>query len=69
MAKTKITVRWDEVKVGDLIAHPWPKYRNLVGSLIEITSVVVEGTRVNFETPAGGDSRSAESPVEVTRDL
>lgn len=69
MAKTNLTVRWDEVKVGDLIEHPWPKYRNLVGSLLEVTSIELADQRVNFGTPAGGDSRSAASTIEVTREV
>jgi hypothetical protein len=69
MAKTKLNVRWDEVKPGDLIEHPWPSYRYLVGSLIEVTSVKADGSLVNFSTPAGGDSRSSTSMVEVTREV
>jgi hypothetical protein len=68
MAKTKLNVRWDEVKPGDLIEHPWPSYRYLVGSLIVVTSVKVEGSHVEFSTPAGGARRPATSTVEVTRE-
>jgi hypothetical protein len=68
MAKPKISVRWDEVKPGDLIAHPWPSYRYLDGSLIEITSITVDGEIVKFITPAGGPDRHASAMVEVTRE-
>ena len=69
VARTKLNVRWDQVKPGDLIDHPWPAYRYLVGSLIEVTSIEIVGDQVKFSTPAGGDSRLADSLVEVTRDV
>lgn len=69
MARTKLNVRWDEVKPGDLIEHPWPSNRDLVGSLIEVTLIQVDGDSVKFSTPAGGDSRPSSLLVEVTREV
>ena len=68
MAKLKLTVRWDEVKVGDLIEHPWPKYRSLVGSLIDVTSVKHVGQEVIFGTPAGNGTQPAAGMVQVMRE-
>jgi hypothetical protein len=69
MAMTKHTVRWDEVKVGDLVDHPWPKYRYLDGSLTEITSIEIDGSRVIFATQDGGGSSPVAGIIVVTRDI
>ncbi|MGI4861003.1 MAG: hypothetical protein ACRYHA_29560 [Janthinobacterium lividum] len=68
MRQKRERLRWEQVRAGDFITHPWPRYRIAKGTLIEVLAIRCEDDVVVFSTVHGDDQRRASSGlIEVVR--
>lgn len=68
MRQQKERVRWAQVRAGDFIPHPWPRYRIARDILVEVLTIRCENDMVVFSTLHGVEQRRVGSIlVDVVR--